>query len=553
MTEGTFLRKHLDHYPDNKSVPIAKVLAVEIEKFRTFVDQTVYLGDHITVFSGRNGTLKTALLGLIAHPFESSGVDAFGKTLKTNLSEVFKLSKRFDKDPYRYKLILQTASNEMIGEPVSIYYVEPPTDRHRVVVSGAEKGDGNFSFNTSFLNLKRLYPLVDTRAEPDNSQQLTPEEHARLKRFYERVFPSTSYGNFSAIHQKNVKTTFAPHGQDAKFDWNSISSGEDNLGSIFNRLLGFERAPTQANAGNGILCIDEFESSLHPVAQIRLFDYLYRWSTDWKVQVVITTHSLHLIQHIYLKHGANMNADRVVMNFVSRAKAKDGNFPILKNPTYHLAYRELTLEEPIDVAKARKIRVFCEDRYAIHFTRSLVKSRKVLSLVEFHQSLNPTSGTPGTSYSNLKTICVNYPLLLDNSLVVFDGDVGTSITGKIKNKDSFLVLPDPSLAAIERRIIHFILSRENHDAFFSAVGTEREAFLDRFAAFGIPLNPVDAVLDGTAVSITKCKKWADSDAVFTKYITYYVRTLTDAADFQKEFLAKVNKLNAENGLPQVDI
>ena len=143
--------------------------------------------------------------------------------------------------------------------------------------------------------------------------------------------------------------------------------------------------------------------------------------------------------------------------------------------------------------------------------------------------------------------------MLDNSLVVFDGDVGTSITGKIKNKDSFLVLPDPSSAAIERRIVHFILSRENHDDFFPAVGTERDAFLDRFAAFDIPLSPVDAVLDGTAVSITRCKKWADSDAGFTKYITYYVRTLTDAAVFQKEFLAKVNKLNAENGLPQVDI
>jgi len=553
MIEGTFLRKEFEHYPDNKSVPVAKVLAIDIEKFRTFVGQTVYLGDHITVFSGRNGTMKTSLMGLIAHPFEGEGKDAFGKPLKTNLSEVFNLSKQFDINPYRYKLILETPSNELIGETVSIYYVEPPTDRHRVVVSGAEKGDGNFTFNTSFLNLKRLYPLVDTNAAPDADQHLSPQEQERLKRFYEKVFPSTSYGKFSAIHQRNVKTTYAPFGEDAKFDWNSISSGEDNLGAIFNRLLGFERAIVQKNAGNGILCIDEFDSSLHPVAQLRLFDYLYGWSKERKVQVVISTHSLHLIQHIYLKHKPNLDADRVIINFVSRAGAKEANFPILKTPTYHLAYKELTLEEPIDVAKARKIRVFCEDRYAIHFARSLVKSRKVLSLVEFHESFNPTSGTPGTSYTCLKTICVKYPILLENSLVVFDGDVETSITGKIKNKDSFVVLPDPNAAAIERRIIHFILSRENHDPFFSALGTEREAFLDRIAAYHIPLSPVDAILDETVVNIKKCKSWAESDANFTKYITYYVGTLTVAGAFQKEFLAKVNKLNAENGLPQVDI
>lgn len=553
MIEGTLLRNHFEHYPDNKSVPIARVIAIDIEKFRTFVDQPVYLGKHITVFSGRNGTLKTALLGLIAHPFDSVGTDAFGKTLKTNLSEVFNLSKKFDKSPYRYRLILETTKNELIGEPVSIYYVEPPTDRHRVVVSGAEKGDGNFTFNTSFINLKRLYPLVDTKAAPDTKQQLTPEEHKRLKRFYERVFPNTTYGSYSAIHQKNVKTTFAPHGQDAKFDWNSISSGEDNIGAIFNRLLGFERTPVKNGSGNGILCIDEFESSLHPVAQLRLFDYLYQWAADYRVQVVITTHSLHLIQHIYLKHSTNMHADRLVMNFVSRANAKDGNFPILKNPNYNLAYKELTFEEPEDMAKARKIRVFCEDLYAISFAKALIKSRKILSLVEFHQSLNPMSSNPGTSYASLKAICVNYPLLLDNALVMFDADVGVYVTGKIKNKDSFLVLPDPSSAAIERRIVHFILSRENHDPFFSEFNLEREGYLDRFAGFGIPLSPVDAVLDMNLVSINKCKKWADSDRSFTRYITYYVRTLVNAEVFQKEFLAKVNKLNVSNGLPQVAI
>lgn len=379
MIEGAFLRKELE-FEENKQVPIEKVLAIDIKQFRTFKNQTIFLGDHVTVFSGRNGTMKTSLMGLIAHPFEGEGKDAFGKTLKTTLSEVFNLSSEYDKDKYEYDLVLKSG-DFILSEPVSIYYVAEKTNRHRVVVSGAEKGDGNFNYNTSFLNLKRLYPLVDTKATPDLAQTLTTTEQSSLKTFYESVLPSTEYGNFSAIHQKNLKTTFAPHGAHAKYDWNSISSGEDNLGAIFNRLLGFQRAfQSGQQAGNGILCIDEFDSSLHPVAQIRLFDFLYRWSQKYKVQLVISTHSLHLIQHIYLKHQSNLDADRIIINFVSKSKSINGNHPVIKNPSYKLAYKELTLEEPAAIAQARKVRIFCEDSLAIHFAQRLIKSREILSL-----------------------------------------------------------------------------------------------------------------------------------------------------------------------------
>jgi predicted ATPase len=552
MIEGKFRRKDLP-FAENKSVPIDKVLAIDISKFRTFEDQTVFLGDQVTVFSGRNGTMKTSLMGLIAHPFDGAGKDAFGKTLKTSLSEVFNLSTQYDKDKYEYDLVLKTG-DFILGEPVSIYYVAEKTNRHRVVVSGAEKGDGNFTYNTSFLNLKRLYPLVDTKATPDAGQILSQSEQAELKTFYETVLPSTEYGEFSAIHQKNIKTTFAPHGNSATYDWNSISSGEDNLGAIFNRLLGFQRSFQQGQAiGNGILCIDEFVSSLHPVAQLRLFDYLYRWSAKYKVQVVISTHSLHLIQHLYLQHQANLDADRIVINFISKAKSVNGNHPVLKNPPYKLAYKELTLEEPAAVAKARKVKVFCEDDYAIHFAKRMIKSSAVLSLAEFHSSLNPSSGVPGTPYSSLKSICINYPLLLEHSLVIFDADVGANAIAKIKDKHSFLVLPDVDSVAIERRLVYFIMRLDNADPFFQHFDKERESFLNDFTKAGIPLTPA-LVLNEQAVSISACKNWADSNSsAFKKYITYYASTVTAQGAFAEEFLSKLNKINLARGLPAVEI
>jgi len=540
---------------NNKDIAIHSILGIRIKCFRSLKEQSLILGDHITVLSGRNGTMKTSLMGLLAHPFSSDAKDAFGTDLKTPLQEVFKLSPEFDTDDYSYDMVLSTGDGAILAEPVSIYRVQENTNRHRIVVSGAEKGDGNFFYNTSFLNLKRLFPLVDTKAAPstDGTISLTTSEEADLKDFYENIFPSSDYEAFVPVHQKKVKSTFALSGSSARYNWHSISSGEDNLGAIFNRLVGFQRAFTVGQkTGNGILCIDEFESSLHPVAQLCLLDYLYRWSAKYKVQVVISTHSLHLIQDIYLRHAANLAAGRIVINFVSKSSAREGNFPILQNPNYELAFKELTLSTPAKVAAARKLRVFCEDEHAIHFAKRLIKSHDVLSTVEFHSSLDPNGGKVGTSWPALRKLCVEYPLLLEGSLALFDADVGVSDLAKIKNSDLYLVLPDPDSLAIERRIVVFIIGLDNGDAFFTKFGRERDAFLLDFKSVGIKsLSTADAA-DPAKTPIDKCKAWADSDkAAFKKYVTHYCEQSGLRNEFRAAFVEKLNKINRQHGLPTI--
>ena len=540
---------------DNKDIAIRSILGIRIRCFRSLRDQSLMLGEQLTVLSGRNGTMKTSLMGLLAHPFSSDAKDAFSAELKTPLQEVFKLSPQFDKDDYAYDMILRMGSGDILSEPVSIYRVQDNTNRHRIVVSGAEKGDGNFLYNTSFLNLKRLFPLVDTKAAPatDGTFCLSKEEAADLKDFYENVFPSSDYEAFVPVHQKKVKTTFALSGSSARYDWHSISSGEDNLGAIFNRLLGFQRvyAASQQN-GNGILCIDEVESSLHPVAQWRLVDYLYRWSTRYKVQVVLSTHSLHLIQHLYLSHAANLAAGRIVINFVSKSNARGENFPILQNPDYGLAYKELTLTSPAKLAAARKVRVFCEDEHAIHFAKRLIKSQDILSAVTFHSSLDPNGGKPGTSWSALRKLCVEYPLLLEGSLALFDADVGPTELSKIKNPELYLVLPDPGSLALERRIVAYIIGLDNDHPFFVKFDRERAVLLAEFKAADIKsLSPTD-VVDPDKTPIKRCKAWADSDKTqFKKYVTYYCEHSGLRKDFQLAFVEKVNAINRRHGLPTI--
>lgn len=540
---------------NNKDIVIQTILGIRIKCFRSLKEQSLILGEHVTVLSGRNGTMKTSLMGLLAHPFSSEAKDAFGNDLKTPLQEVFKLSPEFDTDDYSYDMTLSTGDGSILAEPVSIYRVKENTNRHRIVVSGAEKGDGNFLYNTSFLNLKRLFPLVDTKATPtsDRSIRLSASEAADLKDFYENIFPSSDYEAFVPVHQKKVKSTFALSGATARYDWHSISSGEDNLGAIFNRLVGFQRAFSAGQkTGNGILCIDEFESSLHPVAQLRLLDYLYRWSAKYKVQVVISTHSLHLIQDLYLRHTANLAAGRIVINFISKSSAHKDNFPILHNPDYELAYKELTLSSPAKVAAAHKVRVFCEDEHAIHFAKRLIKSQDVLSAVEFHSSLDPDGGKVGTSWPALRKLCVEYPLLLEGSLALFDADVGENELAKIRNADLYLVLPDANSLALERRIVVFIIGRDNSDAFFSKFGREREAFLLEFKSAHIKSLSTADVADPVKTPIDRCKAWADSDkAAFKKYVTYYCEQSGLREAFRAAFVEKINQIKRQHGLPTI--
>jgi hypothetical protein len=553
-------RKQLG-YASNKDVVIKSLRSIEINKFRTFVGRRIELGGLVTVIAGRNGTMKTSLMGLVAHPFSSDSKDAFGRILKTSLSEVFKLSTTYDQDNYSYDLVAECLDKEaLLKEKVSIYYVKGKTNRHRVVLSGGEKGDGNFPYCTSFLNLSRLLPLIDTNAAPDKSSlvKLTTSEAKEQKTFFQHVIPTNTYGNFEPIRDGKLKTTFGPSGPDARYNYEAISSGEDNLGAIFNRLVGFQRAHAaqpKDGRGTGILCIDEFEAGLHPVAQIRLLDYLLKWCRKYSVQVVITTHSLNLIQSLYGNKYAGLASGDVRFNLLScEQTGHDRNFEILINPDYATAYQELTLETPRDVVAARKINVFCEDDVGVNFFKTLVKSRDILNIFSFHTNLDESATNSGTAYTGLVGLCKNYSLLLKESLVIFDADVPASATDRILDKSTYLLLPDADRLGLERRVMCYVRSLAPNDKFFTKFKKSQETFLHEFTDAGVMDHDLEALKSETKTPMSQCKGWVKrSGTDFKKYVTHYVAESNVRTGFVEELVAKVNLINERRGLPRISV
>lgn len=170
--------------------------------------------------------------------------------------------------------------------------------------------------------------MVDTNSKPINSITYSNAELTFIADFYSKLLQKQSFSSVEAIADTSIKSTLGP--ANSYYDYESISSGEDNLGHIINKLLGFMRNLTSSNnLSNGILCIDEFEASLHPVVQVRLFNFLLNWARKYNVQIILSTHSLYLISHILTLQNEINNND-IVINMISTAYVENNNFNIIK-------------------------------------------------------------------------------------------------------------------------------------------------------------------------------------------------------------------------------
>lgn len=122
-------------YENNKDVIFKYITGIHIDRFRSLSNRDIKLGKYLTLLTGKNGTMKSSILGLIAHPFSSpnNAKDMYGKELKTTYQDVFRLSLSKDRDEYIYYINGITNKDEFISEPVRMY-LRDKENRHRVTV-----------------------------------------------------------------------------------------------------------------------------------------------------------------------------------------------------------------------------------------------------------------------------------------------------------------------------------------------------------------------------------------------------------------------------------
>lgn len=525
-------------YESNKEVKFRKYNGIYIEKFRSLKNCYIKLGSNLTVLSGKNGTMKSAILGLIAHPFNSpnDAKDLVGTPLKTTISNVFKMSKIYDNQKYEYYLDLEDIKGNTIHEYVSMYYLKNKStkeaERLRVVVGRKRgKGDGNFNLNTAYINFKRLFPIIDTDSEEKTENNMLQEDKDFIKNAYLKIFQKTDYGNATLISDGRNKETFAP--SNSNYNFEAISSGEDNLGHILLKMLAFKNYCQGNDFLQGVFCIDEVEASLHPIAQDNLIDFLLDFSKKYNIQIVVTTHSLSLVNHVIEKQNLmNNGKDKICLNMISTRFTDNGEYNIITNPDYNQAYTELTLKDKSSSTR-EKVFVILEDDVEKQLFNLVIRNREAKKYMK--RISNLTNFSKGNSFTFLSKLAKNAEELLKNAIIIFDADVKESLDNY---RTSVYKMPSLYGLCLEAEIIKYIFELPGDAKFFRECNKEKQSFINDFAQKDI-INFEISFLESNS---KRCKNWKNSDKNFIKYVRIYVKENRSIFDsFEKSIYKDINE------------
>ena len=431
-----------------------RVTRVKIDNFRNLKNIDFDLGKKITIIAGRNGTGKSALLGLTAHVFDfkEKKRTLFGRPFMTEFSNIFRFSLKHESNAkYSYTVYLDNQSKR------KAYFngYNKTEKRFRIHVGKKEAGKGKIDLPVIYLGLERLFPISQEKDSDIKLQPLKSSDRKWYEKYYNLIFASEeniSIDNFKTKHKKFYSASYKTH------DAFSNSAGEDNLGQILTAILSFKNLKNTLNGRykGGILLIDELDATLFPGAQRKLLEAFLTFSTKFQIQIIFTTHSTDILT--MLENKMFSSSDDVKVLFLEKRGEKIipyQNLDKLKQVVSSLRY------EVCSPKKKPKINVYTEDKEARVFLRNIIssKARKRIKISRLNLGAE--------NYINLlKHKVPTFP----SSVIVLDGDK------KRKNYKNVVLLPGNK--APEKVVYDFLKSLKPDDKFWEEFGGyTKEIFL----------------------------------------------------------------------------
>lgn len=518
------------------------IKSARIEKFRALQNVNFELGSKLTAIVGQNGTMKTTVLGILSQTFTiSKGDPLFGeKTIdgynfKSQFKEKFKVSDKDVPGEHKWRLGLYPgiykreyfeaqSMPRQKDEPIRFWSTE-----------GRTAGTGYPQVPAYYLSLKRLSPIGEEN-DIDYISELTPDEIVFLELEYKDIMSITDQAPLD-VHSlmSSDKHTVSIH--DIDHDAFAISAGQDNIGKLLIAILSFKRLKDKYKDEykGGILLIDEIESTLHSLAQTRLIKRLYRYSSDYKIQFIFTTHSPSIIKATFFDNYNTKEAKLVYLK-------KEGNFVTSKN-IYDI--KDVILElsgsvkgiDPI----SQKITLYTEDDVALSFVKSLLYSG-----LKNHISFSPCS-IGAESYIELARVKLK-PII--DSIIILDGDKNTTaVTNKLKRNfaKNFIFLP--SFYCPEEMFYRFLFNLPDTDPFWD----NNLAGYDKKKCFAN--HPT---LISRSVKPDKYKEWFKEQSIYwgrgnSKLYNYWkINNADEYNNFINNYIVCYNMIAPKHGLPELD-
>ncbi|MBC2025045.1 ATP-dependent nuclease [Listeria booriae] len=379
---------------------------MKIERFRKLKDLELNFGRKITVISGQNGVGKSNILSLLCSSSGTSKLKTYNnKNFQPEFYEYFVLSKdeivKNQEGKYSVYITFEHVKEKQHFNFTKSLTLKDDTETHghiRIIPRTTNVMDKEISrkdveqlvkartntgaaarvpIASQFVSLARLFPIGE-------SNPSVKEVHARMKYnarevvakyrdWYNYVFPD-SISDDEETFLKLEKSLLDSDSLALKIKNTPLeaqSVGQDNLGSIVTSLINFYLISEEIDYNGGLLCIDELDVSLHPDAQVRLFELLNKLSDELKLQIVISSHSLTLIEKV-------INVGRKSPDDYELIYLKNASMPfVTKGKTIHSIKADLYM---VNYAVSPPVKVYFEDPSTQFVHEMLLKAAKKLGI-----------------------------------------------------------------------------------------------------------------------------------------------------------------------------
>jgi AAA15 family ATPase/GTPase len=411
--------------------PITKLLKIEIKKFRGLDNVHIDIANRITLICGKNGTSKSSILGIAAQVFSFrmdytkntrlSFKTLSGDNFKSQISEHFRLSKRFDTSGSMDTLLrIHDGYTDSPAEFSLKLYNSVDRAQPRPVVRGNTSVSGtNSSRNAThpviYLSLKRLMPI-------SLRDRYTEHDLAYLENNKSEFLKCTQeiLGKFSSTQLTATAGTIpsvAAHSDE--YDQDSVSAGEDNIGQILMAVFSFRKLKEEyPDYKGGLLLIDEADAGLFPAAQLELLKFLNKECKALNLQVIMTSHSPTMIEEIHATNKSESSDNKTIYLTDSY-----GSITAQNNFSWPEIYADLhqkTVAFDNEVSLPL-VNTYFEDRECADLFSAIITSRTI------NKAVNKLKDVALGCSEYIKLIERKIPEFAHKSIVVLDGDVeGTS-------------------------------------------------------------------------------------------------------------------------------
>lgn len=458
---------------------------IYINDFRIFQDFTIEFSPNINCISGYNGVGKSTLLAILSNIGElkkECGTHINGNQFRGEFSQLIYGDRDYDKtgekctiyfkdlpklenpkNPFVEKLSFRSTFQKVKRSKEKKKKVNATIDgqeqqftvletleyedfRYRLIpIKTDERNtESKLSWPTYYLGLSRLYPIGES--EEVKSKNNFPEEIMdELMQAHKNILSSDdNYIASSSIEISDTKKKKGFGVRTDKYSENMNSAGQDNLGQILSSVFSFQilKDSLQEKYIGGLLLIDEIDATLHPAAQNKLIDFLYEKSKELELQIVFTTHSISLLEHIVKKQNNNKNKDAFNIIYLTTKRSK---LESVVNPSKNFLHNDL-METYSGARRSRKVSVFTEDDTARWFLNKILNHHKNdytfdLNFIEMN-----------TSWTNIITLIKNDYSYYRNHIVILDPDLN-----KKENKNNLISLISGTQYSLKKKYTNILI------------------------------------------------------------------------------------------------